>query len=134
MKTTFSRLFGTTVVILLAALILLGTIFQLLVKNYLTTNTTEELTNDARTIAALAAAYNSDSSLYNPNFLTNLDIAAKIQQSPVNFQISQKLGTFLPGIALQGTAQIPLGICHGRINFFLRRNPVLFIVKAPGFA
>ena len=78
MKTTFSRLFGTTVVILLAALILLGTFFQFLVKNYLTTNTTEELTNDARTIAALAAAYNSDSSLYNPNFLTNLDIAAKI--------------------------------------------------------
>ena len=71
MKTTFSRLFGTTVVILLAALILLGTFFQLLVKNYLTTNATDELTNDGRTIAALAAAYNSDSNLYNPNFLTN---------------------------------------------------------------
>ena len=78
MKTTFSRLFGTTVVILLATLILLGTFFQFLVKNYLTTNATNELTNDARTIAALAAAYDGDSSLYNPNFLTNLDIAARI--------------------------------------------------------
>ena len=78
MKTTFSRLFGTTVVILMAALILLGTFFQFLVKNYMTTNATDELTNDARTIAALAAAYNGDSSLYNPNFLTNLDIAARI--------------------------------------------------------
>ena len=78
MKTTFSRLFGTTVVILLAALLLLGTVFQFLVKDYLTTKATDELTNDARTIAALTAAYNKDSSLYNPNFLTNLDMAARI--------------------------------------------------------
>ena len=78
MKTTFSRLFGTTVVILLATLIMLGTVFQFMVKDYLTTKETEELTNDGRTIAALAAAYNSDSSLYNPNFLTNLDIAGRI--------------------------------------------------------
>ena len=78
MKTAFSRLFGTTVVILLVTLILLGTFFQLLVKDYLTTNATDELTNDGRTIAALAAAYDADSNLYNPNFLTNLDIAARI--------------------------------------------------------
>ena len=78
MKTTFSRLFGTTVVILLVSLILLGTFFRFLVKDYLTTNTTDKLTNDARTIAALAAAYNADSSLYDPDFLMNLDIAARI--------------------------------------------------------
>ena len=57
---------------------MLGTVFQFMVKDYLTTKETEELTNDGRTIAALAAAYNSDSSLYNPNFLTNLDIAGRI--------------------------------------------------------
>ena len=78
MKTTFSRLFGSVVVILLAALLLLGTFFQLLVKDYLTTNTTDKLTTDAKTIAALASAYNADSSLYNPNFLTNLEVAARI--------------------------------------------------------
>ena len=78
MKTTFSRLFGTTVVILLAALLLLGTFFQIMVRSYLTTNTTDKLTTDAQTIADLAAAYNADSSLYNPNFLTNLDIASRI--------------------------------------------------------
>ena len=78
MKTTFSRLFGTTVVILLAALLLLGTFFQIMVRGYLTTNTTDKLTTDAQTIADLAAAYNADSSLYNPNFLTNLDIASRI--------------------------------------------------------
>ena len=65
-------------VILLAALLLLGTFFQLLVKDYLTTNTTDKLTTDAKTIAALASAYNADSSLYNPNFLTNLEVAARI--------------------------------------------------------
>ena len=49
MKTTFGRLFGTTVVILLAALLLMGTVFQFLVKDYLTTKATNDLTNDART-------------------------------------------------------------------------------------
>ena len=78
MKTTFGRLFGTTVVILLVSLLLLGTVFSFLVKDYLTTTATDELTNDARTIADLAAAYNGDSSLYNPNFLINLDIAGRI--------------------------------------------------------
>ena len=81
MKTTFGRLFGTTVVILLAALLLMGTVFQFLVKDYLTTKATNDLTNDARTIAALAAAYDADSSLYNPNFLTNLDMAAKVSRA-----------------------------------------------------
>ena len=78
MKTTFSRLFSSAVVILLVAQLLLGIFFQLMVKDYLTTNTTDELTTDARTIAALASAYNADSNLYNPNFLTNLEVAARI--------------------------------------------------------
>ena len=78
MKTTFSRLFGTAAAILLAALLLLGTFFQVLVKDYLVTNTTEKLTTDAQTIAELAAAYNADSSLSNPNFLTNLIISSRI--------------------------------------------------------
>ena len=78
MKTTFGRLFGTAAAILLAALLLLGTFFQVLVKDYLVTNTTEKLTADAKTIAELAAAYNADSSLSNPNFLTNLIISARI--------------------------------------------------------
>ena len=78
MKTTFGRLFGTAAAILLAALLLLGTFFQVLVKDYLVANTTEKLTTDAQTIAELAAAYNADSSLSNPNFLTNLIISARI--------------------------------------------------------
>ena len=78
MKTTFGRLFGTAAAIILAVLLLLGTFFQVLVKDYLVTNTTEKLTADAQTIAELAAAYNADSSLSNPNFLTNLIISARI--------------------------------------------------------
>ena len=83
MKTTFSRLFGTAAAIMLAALLLLGTFFQVLVKDYLVTNTTEKLTADAQTIAELAAAYNADSSLSNPNFLTNLIISSRISMFPV---------------------------------------------------
>ena len=78
MKTTFGRLFGTAAAILLAALLLLGTFFQVLVKDYLVANTTEKLTTDAQTIADLAAAYNADSSLSNPGFLTNLIISSRV--------------------------------------------------------
>ena len=50
MKTTFSRTFFTTVVILLLALILVGTSFQALVRNYLTETAARKLTFEKLTI------------------------------------------------------------------------------------
>ena len=43
MKTTFSRTFSTTIMILLFALILVGTSFQALVEDYLTESAVAEL-------------------------------------------------------------------------------------------
>ena len=43
MKTTFSRTFSTTVIILLLALILVGTSFQALVEDYLADSAIAEL-------------------------------------------------------------------------------------------
>ncbi len=81
MKTTFSRTFVTYTVILLAALLLVGTSFQLLVRNYLTNQAIDRLKNDSATIAQVAAAYYTDETMSQRDFLINLSVASKISQA-----------------------------------------------------
>jgi signal transduction histidine kinase len=78
MRTTFSRTFVTYAMILLAALLLVGTSFQLLVRNYLTDQTIDRLKNDSTTIAQVAAAYYNDDAMSNKDFLINLSVASKV--------------------------------------------------------
>ena len=78
MKTTFSRLFSTTLIMLLAGMLLVGGSFRLLVKNYMEDSTIESLQNDGQVIADLAEVYltnNYTSSMY---FLINLDVASQV--------------------------------------------------------
>ena len=81
MKSTFSRTFSTAASILLLALLLLGTSFSYLVKNYLTETTVSNLQQDASVIADLAASYSIDGSLTSRDFLLNLDIATRVSDS-----------------------------------------------------
>ena len=81
MKSSFSRNFSTIAMILLLALTVLGTSFQVLVKEYLTDNTVSGLKQDAQVIADLAAAYSTEGSIANRDFLLNLDIAAQVTDS-----------------------------------------------------
>ena len=83
MKTTFSRTFSTTAIILLLALLLVGTSFQALVKDYLTDSTVMELQQHSTTIADLAAAYYAEGSLMTRDFLVNLDVASQVSGSDV---------------------------------------------------
>ena len=83
MKTTFSRTFSTAATILLLAVLLLGTSFRLLVKDYLTDNTISNLRSDADVIANLAAAYSIEGSLSSRELMLNLDIASQISESDV---------------------------------------------------
>ena len=78
MKTTFSRTFFTTVVILLLALTLVGTSFQALVRNFLTDSAISELQNNSTAISQLASAYYAEDAVLNRDFLVNLDIASQI--------------------------------------------------------
>ena len=57
MKNTFSRIFTVATVILLLALVLMGTFFQFLVRDYLTDSAMETLLQEANSIAALASNY-----------------------------------------------------------------------------
>ena len=78
MKTTFSRPFSTTIMILFLALILVGTFFQALVEDYLTDSAVADLQQNSNAIASLASAYCSEGSLLNRDFMVNLDVASRV--------------------------------------------------------
>ena len=78
MKTTFSRTFSTTVMILFLALILVGTSFQALVEDYLTESAVTDLQQNCDAIASLASAYGSQGSLLNRDFMVNLDVSSRV--------------------------------------------------------
>ena len=81
MKTTFGRTFSATVIVMLLALILLGTSFQVLVEDFLTESAVAELQQNCDAIANLAAAYCSEGSLLNRDFMVNLDVASRVSGS-----------------------------------------------------
>ena len=72
MKTTFSRTFSTTVIILLLSLILVGTSFQALVEDYLAESAIAELQQNSTAISNLASAYSSEGAMLNRAFMVNL--------------------------------------------------------------
>ena len=81
MKSSFSRTFFPAAVILLLALLLVGTSFQFLVRDYLTDTTLSDLENDGKTIARLASAYYTQNSISDQDFLVNLSIATQISSA-----------------------------------------------------
>ena len=81
MKSTFSRTFAAAAVILLLAVVLLGTVFPVLVNQYLTEQTISGLQNDAKVISNLATAYTIEGSLDRRDFLLNLDVASRVSDS-----------------------------------------------------
>ena len=83
MKSSFYRSFSAIAAILLLALTALGASFQILVKDYLTGATVSGLTQDAQTIADLAAAYSLDQGIAQREFLVNLDVASHMSDSDV---------------------------------------------------
>ena len=78
MKSTFSRSFFPAAIILLAALLLVGAAFQVLVRNVLIRQTQESLRSDCSTIAGLATAYYSEKSVSRQDFFINLSIATRV--------------------------------------------------------
>ena len=78
MKTTFSRTFFPTAIILLTALLLIGISFQVLVKDYLEEQSLESLKSDCQTIAEIAAVYCEEGGLDNHGFLMNLSVASRV--------------------------------------------------------
>jgi len=78
MKSSFSRTFFPASMILLAALLLVGTSFYALVRHYLTERTIDNLKNNSKTIAGVAAAYYHNGAITDTDFLVNLSVASSV--------------------------------------------------------
>ena len=78
MKTTFSRTFFPSAIILLTALLLVGLSFQMLVKDYLTKQTMASLKNDGECIAELVLAYGAEEYMTGRDFHIALSTASRV--------------------------------------------------------
>ena len=83
MKTTFSRIFFTTAIILMLSLILVGTSFQLLVEDYLADKAIEELQQNSTAMASLASAYSAEGPMINRDFMVNLDVISQVSGTDI---------------------------------------------------
>ena len=75
MKSTFSRLFVSLSLILLAAMVVNGASFQWLYSRYLTNQTFSTLQNDAKVISSLCQANFNEKTLSNQDFVMALSVA-----------------------------------------------------------
>ena len=78
MKSSFSRIFFPAAMILLAALLLVGTSFYALVRHYLTEKTLDSLKSNSKTIADIAAAYYHNGAIKDADFFVNLSVASSV--------------------------------------------------------
>ena len=104
MKTTFSRFFFTAALILLVALLLVGTGFQTLVRSYLEQQTLDHLQVEAETISELIRAYHADGVEENQEFFVNISVASRVSQASAVICDSQG--------ALLLCSDAPLGCDH----------------------
>ena len=81
MKSSFSRFLYPGAMILLAALLSVGMLFQFLVRNYLEDRSFEELKSNGQAISDLASAYYVSGTLSDHDFLVNLSLVAQVTDS-----------------------------------------------------
>ena len=81
MKTTFTRTFVTFIVILLAALLLVGVSFQMLMRSFLTDRAIDSLKADCAAISRVAAVYYRANALTNRDLLNILSVVSDISGS-----------------------------------------------------
>lgn len=81
MKTTFSRTFVTFVVILLAALLLVGVSFQMLVRSFLTDRAIESLKADSTAISRVASVYLKANAMTSRDLYNILSVVSDISGS-----------------------------------------------------
>lgn len=83
MKSTYSRIFVSAALILLAALLAVGVSFQYLLRDYLTSHTVEDLRNDAKQLSALATAYHRQDQLLSDSFMVNIASISEVSDTDV---------------------------------------------------
>ena len=104
MKTTFSRTFFAVAIILLAALVLVGASFQVLVRNLYTAQTRNGLKEDCAAIVGLAGAYYAEGVMSRQDFFVNLSVATRV--SGADAVICDRFGKLVL------CSDAPLGCAH----------------------
>ena len=143
MKTTFSRIFFTAIIILMVALVLVGVFLRLLVKDYLTDNAIEILQNDARVISELAEVYHSSSRASTIDFIFNLNVASQVsgadavicdKDGKVVFCSDSPMGCEHQGMQVNRDYMLNVLENNGSVNTGIIENlydDVRYIVAAP---
>ena len=85
MKSTFSRILTAVAVALLAALLLIGIFFQLLVRDYLTDTAVEKLKNDGEVMVELVQAAYSGAPVTDRNFNIAMTVATAVSGADAVF-------------------------------------------------
>ena len=81
MKTTYSRTFFATMIVLLLALTVVGFFLGALLEDYLEDSAFKKLNGVGQVIANLAEAYHAEDSLHSLDFLVDLDIAGQVSDA-----------------------------------------------------
>ena len=81
MKSTFSRTFTAITVLIIAALVIIGISFQLLVSNYLKDRAISGLISDGQVIVNLVQAYSSDAPMSHRDFGIALATASSVSDA-----------------------------------------------------
>lgn len=110
MKTTQSRIFLTTAIIFLLALLILGLSLQMLVGSYLTTTTREQLDNHSKELSKLASAYYAnDGSMDSSQFFINLNLMAQVSQTDTLILDGSGHPIYYTGQLVDAEAVVPQG-------------------------
>ncbi|MBQ7817621.1 MAG: HAMP domain-containing histidine kinase [Oscillospiraceae bacterium] len=104
MKSTFSRILTAVAIALLAALLLIGIFFQLLVRDFLTDSAMDSLKNDGEVLVELVEAAYSGGPIADRNFSVALTVATSV--SGADAVICDNTGTLVL------CARSPLGCEH----------------------
>ena len=88
-RSTVSRAFFPAALLLLTALLLVGTFFQLMVRSYLTDQSLSRLEQDGRAIATLSAAYSAEENTDPREYMVNLTVASEVSGADVMIFDSQ---------------------------------------------
>lgn len=93
MKTTFSRLFSTTALIILFAVTMLGLSFRAMVKGYLAQEKEDSLQANATAVAQLAASYSQSTVSFDNSMAFRVNLSFSSQVSGTDAVICDENGT-----------------------------------------
>ena len=122
MKSSFSRNFFSSVIVLLTAMLSVGLLFQLLAGNVMKKKTVEQLHTEAQTVADLVVAYHNHRTITLPDLYINLSVISNV--SGADTVVCNSAGKLIL------CSDAPMGCSH--LGAQLNRNYVQYVLRSGG--